>query len=161
MIDRMSADMAVELKQYGVSIVSLWPGMVKTELSEMLRDENKLEKMVQQSRNQLDRAFKQSESTESVGKAIVALAADAKVQKESGKVLMTDDLANEYGFKDIDGEEMTCDCLIVIKSVILPVDSTVMKFFHKLLPNTCTLISKESSVLSNHQLFYEIIYERD
>ncbi|KAJ1355871.1 Dehydrogenase reductase SDR member 1 [Parelaphostrongylus tenuis] len=53
--------------------------------------------------DQLDRAFKQSESTEFVGKAVVALAADAKVQKKSGKVLMTYDLANEYGFKDIDG----------------------------------------------------------
>ncbi|KAJ1354823.1 Dehydrogenase reductase SDR member 1 [Parelaphostrongylus tenuis] len=161
MIDRMSADMAVELKQYGVSIVSLWPGMVKTELSEMLRDENKLEKMVQQSRNQLDRAFKQSESTESVGKAIVALAADAKVQKESGKVLMTDDLANEYGFKDIDGEEMTCDCLIVIKSVVLPVDSTVMKFSISFLPNTCTLISKGKLSTVESSAFFEIICERD
>ncbi|KAJ1360348.1 Dehydrogenase reductase SDR member 1 [Parelaphostrongylus tenuis] len=84
--DRMSADMAVELKPYGVSIVSLWPGMVRSELSEMLRDENKLEKMVQQAKDQLDRAFKQSESTEFVGKAVVALAADAKVQKKSGKV---------------------------------------------------------------------------
>ncbi|KAJ1368874.1 hypothetical protein KIN20_030225 [Parelaphostrongylus tenuis] len=29
-LDRMSADKAVELKPYGVSIVSLWPGMVRT-----------------------------------------------------------------------------------------------------------------------------------
>lgn len=49
-LDRMSADMAVELNPYGVAIVSVWPGMVRTEFSEILRDENKLEKMVQQSK---------------------------------------------------------------------------------------------------------------
>ncbi|KAL6734584.1 hypothetical protein Aduo_005110 [Ancylostoma duodenale] len=102
-LDRMSADMAVELNPYGVTIVSLWPGMVRTEFSAILRDENKLEKMVQQSKEALDKAFKQSESPEFVGKAITALASDKKIIKKSGKVLMTYDLAREYGFKDVDG----------------------------------------------------------
>ncbi|KAJ1360349.1 Dehydrogenase reductase SDR member 1 [Parelaphostrongylus tenuis] len=102
-IDRMSADMAIELQPYGVSVVSLWPGMVRTELSELFRDENKLEKMVQQSKYQLDKTFEQSESAEFVGKAVVALAGDRNIQEKSGKVLMTYDLANEYNFKDIDG----------------------------------------------------------
>uniref|UniRef100_A0A0K0CWG4 Dehydrogenase/reductase SDR family member 1 n=1 Tax=Angiostrongylus cantonensis TaxID=6313 RepID=A0A0K0CWG4_ANGCA len=88
-LDRMSADMAIELQPYGVSVVSLWPGMVRTELSEILREEDKLEKMVQQSK------------------------------KKSGKVLMTYDLAEEYGYKDIDGS--------------LPMDirrvSTALEFF--------------------------------
>ncbi|KHJ98772.1 hypothetical protein OESDEN_01237, partial [Oesophagostomum dentatum] len=48
-VDRMSADMAVELRPYGVAIVSLWPGMVRTEFSKILMDEDKLGKMVQQS----------------------------------------------------------------------------------------------------------------
>ncbi|KJH47742.1 oxidoreductase, short chain dehydrogenase/reductase family protein [Dictyocaulus viviparus] len=102
-LDRMSADMAVELSPHGVSVVSLWPGMVRTEFAEVLRSEDKLEKMVQQTKEQLDKAFKESESPEFAGKAVVALAADEKVQKKSGKILMTYDLANEYGYKDIDG----------------------------------------------------------
>ncbi|VDM54953.1 unnamed protein product [Angiostrongylus costaricensis] len=102
-LDRMSADMAIELQPYGVSVVSLWPGMVRTELSGILREEGKLERMVRQSKDQLDKAFKQSESTEFAGKAVVALATDKKVQEKSGKVLMTYDLAKEYGYEDIDG----------------------------------------------------------
>ncbi|KAK5985912.1 hypothetical protein GCK32_021860, partial [Trichostrongylus colubriformis] len=51
----------------------------------------------------IDKSFKESESTEFVGKAVVALASDKKVIKKSGKILMTYDLACEYGFKDLDG----------------------------------------------------------
>lgn len=54
----------------------------------------------------LDKAFKKSESTEFVGKAVTALASDKKVFKKSGKVLMTYDLACEYGFKDVDAESI-------------------------------------------------------
>lgn len=102
-LDRMSADMAVELTPYGVSIVSLWPGMVRTEFSDVLRKEGKLEKMVQQTTAAIDRSFKESESPEFPGKAVVALASDKKVIRKTGKILMTYDLACEYGFKDVDG----------------------------------------------------------
>ncbi|KAK6057248.1 oxidoreductase, short chain dehydrogenase/reductase family protein [Cooperia oncophora] len=103
-LDRMSADMAIELKPYGVAVVSVWPGMVRTEYSEILRDEGKLEKMVQQSKEAIDKSFKSAESAEFVGKAIVALASDKKVIRKSGTIQMTYDLAYEYGFKDVDGE---------------------------------------------------------
>ncbi|ETN85211.1 oxidoreductase, short chain dehydrogenase/reductase family protein [Necator americanus] len=103
-LDRMSADMAVELNPFGVAILSLWPGMVRTEFSGILRNEGKLEKMVQQSKEALDKAFEHSESTEFVGKSVVALASDKKILKKSGKVFMTYDLAREYGFKDENGE---------------------------------------------------------
>ncbi|KAK6017479.1 hypothetical protein OSTOST_17001, partial [Ostertagia ostertagi] len=52
----------------------------------------------------IDKSFKQSESPEFTGKAVVALASDKKVIKKSGKILMNYDLACEYGFKDLDGE---------------------------------------------------------
>ncbi|VDM85716.1 unnamed protein product [Strongylus vulgaris] len=51
----------------------------------------------------IDRSFKQSESPEFVGKAVVALASDKKVNRKSGKIVMTYDMAREYGFKDVDG----------------------------------------------------------
>ncbi|CAJ0606381.1 unnamed protein product [Cylicocyclus nassatus] len=103
-LDRMSADMAVELRPYEIAIISLWPGMVRTEYSLLLRDEHKLSKMVQMSEEVIDRSFKQSESPEFVGKAVVALASDKKVINKSGKVWMTYDIARDYGFKDIDGK---------------------------------------------------------
>lgn len=39
----MAADMAIELKDTGVTVVSLWPGIVKTEIGEILKDEGKIE----------------------------------------------------------------------------------------------------------------------
>ncbi|KAJ1360350.1 Dehydrogenase reductase SDR member 1 [Parelaphostrongylus tenuis] len=118
-IDRMSADMAIELQPYGVSVVSLWPGMQSKEGSEesamlcigynlytkYLKVIGKAQFLWFFDNNlyQLDKTFEQSESAEFVGKAVVALAGDRNIQEKSGKVLMTYDLANEYNFKDIDG----------------------------------------------------------
>jgi NAD(P)-dependent dehydrogenase (short-subunit alcohol dehydrogenase family) len=31
-VDRMAADMALELKPFGITCISLWPGMAQTEL---------------------------------------------------------------------------------------------------------------------------------
>lgn len=41
-VDRMSADMAHELKPYKVAVVSLWPAKVKTELNQKVVKENTL-----------------------------------------------------------------------------------------------------------------------
>jgi hypothetical protein len=38
-----------------------------------------------------------------VGRAVAALAADARVQQKSGQILFASDLAAEYGFTDVDG----------------------------------------------------------
>jgi len=48
-------------------------------------------------------ALKRTESTRYVGRAIVALAADANVLGRSGGVHRVGDLAAEYGFTDING----------------------------------------------------------
>ncbi|GMS98087.1 hypothetical protein PENTCL1PPCAC_20262, partial [Pristionchus entomophagus] len=44
------------------------------------------------------------ESTDFARKCIVALTSDPQVHRKSGKVLMTNDVAREYGFKDVDGK---------------------------------------------------------
>jgi hypothetical protein len=44
-----------------------------------------------------------TESPEYIGRAIASLAADDNVMEKSGKVLSVGDLAQEYGFTDIDG----------------------------------------------------------
>ena len=87
--DKMTADMATELKPFGVTVVSLYPGLVRTE-------------KVMQAAAWLD--LSNSESPEFIGRAVVALAADPDVLRFTGKVLVAAALASEYGFTDIDGK---------------------------------------------------------
>ena len=86
--DKMTADMAFELKRYGVTVVSLYPGMVRTE-------------KVMEAAQWLD--LTNSESPDFVGRAVVALAADPDVLRHTGKVLVAAALAKDYDFTDLDG----------------------------------------------------------
>jgi dehydrogenase/reductase SDR family protein 1 len=86
--DKMTADMAEELRAHGVATVSLYPGLVRTE-------------KVMAAAQWLD--LSNSESPEFTGRAVVALAADTDVLRHSGKVRVVADLAREYGFADVDG----------------------------------------------------------
>jgi len=87
--DKMTADMATELKPHGVAVVSLYPGLVRTE-------------KVMEAAQWLD--MSNSESPEFTGRAVVALASDPEVLRHSGKVLVAATVAKEYGFTDIDGK---------------------------------------------------------
>jgi dehydrogenase/reductase SDR family member 1 len=87
--DRMAADMAHELKPHGVTVVSLYPGLVRTEkvLAAGVFD------------------LSNSESPEFIGRAVAALAGDAGVARHSGLVLVAAALGSEYGFTDVDGTQ--------------------------------------------------------
>jgi NAD(P)-dependent dehydrogenase (short-subunit alcohol dehydrogenase family) len=87
--DNMTADMAAELRPHGVTVVSLYPGLVRTE-------------KVMQAAAWLD--LSNSESPEFIGRAITALAADSEVMRHTGGVRVAASLAIEYGFSDIDGK---------------------------------------------------------
>lgn len=86
--NRMSSSMALELKPYDISVVTLYPGLVRTE-------------SVLAAQKAFD--LTNSESPEFVGRAIVALAQDDARLAKTGKILTTAQLAQEYGFTDIDG----------------------------------------------------------
>jgi NAD(P)-dependent dehydrogenase (short-subunit alcohol dehydrogenase family) len=86
--DKMTADMAVELKPHGVTVVSVYPGLVRTE-------------KVMEAAQWLD--LSNSESPEFVGRAVAALASDPDVIRHTGTVLVAAALATEYGFSDLDG----------------------------------------------------------
>jgi dehydrogenase/reductase SDR family protein 1 len=91
--DRMAADCGKELKSRGVTVVSLWPGAVRTEyIQEKMTEENPMKAM-----------FEKGETTDFAGKAVVALAGDKDVINKTGRVVMTMDLAREYGFTEDDG----------------------------------------------------------
>lgn len=99
--DRMAADCAQELRRHGVSYVSLWPGLVQTEL---LRDHLEKSDIAEDPQfKQLKINFSSGETTEMSGKCVVALATDPNILSLSGKVLPSCDLARRYGLRDVDG----------------------------------------------------------
>ncbi len=85
-VDKMTNDMARDLRSSDVSCVSLWPGYVRTE--GVMR---------------FNSPMTDTESPWYVGRAVVALASDAKVKKKSGQILFVGELAKEYDFDDEDG----------------------------------------------------------
>jgi NAD(P)-dependent dehydrogenase (short-subunit alcohol dehydrogenase family) len=87
--DKFAADSAEELRPYDVASVSLYPGMVRTEA-------------VLANAEWLD--LSNSESPQFVGRAVAALASDPAKMQRSGHILLTAQLAQEYGFVDIDGK---------------------------------------------------------
>jgi NAD(P)-dependent dehydrogenase (short-subunit alcohol dehydrogenase family) len=87
--DKMTADMSRELRECNVAVVSLYPGLVRTE-------------KVMQAGEWLD--LSNSESPQFIGRAVVALASDPGLMEKTGKVLIAAGLAEEYGFTDIDGK---------------------------------------------------------
>ncbi len=52
-----------------------------------------------------ERDLEQTESTEYIGRAVLALATDPNIMAKSGQTLRTRDLAREYGFTDVDGRQ--------------------------------------------------------
>jgi dehydrogenase/reductase SDR family protein 1 len=88
--DRMAACMAHEFREHGVAVVSLYPGLVRTE-------------SVMKATEYFD--LSNSESPQFIGRAVAALAADPDIMQKSGKTLVVAALAQEYGFTDVDGKQ--------------------------------------------------------
>jgi NAD(P)-dependent dehydrogenase (short-subunit alcohol dehydrogenase family) len=88
--DRLSADLAHELAPHGVTALSLYPGLVRTE-------------RVLEAAAFLD--LSSSESPRFTGRAVVALARDADVARFAGQALVVAELARAYGFRDVDGAQ--------------------------------------------------------
>jgi NAD(P)-dependent dehydrogenase (short-subunit alcohol dehydrogenase family) len=93
-INRMLHWMADEGKPRGIAVVTLMPGFMQTERVLMNVKTEELKKMF---------GFEKSESPEYLGRAVAALAADANVLQKTGKIHFVADLAQEYGFTDVDG----------------------------------------------------------
>ena len=85
--DKFTFDAAQELRPHNVTIVSLYPGLVKTEA------------VIAAGVFDLSRA----ESPEFVGRAVAALASDPDVARWSGQVVVAAALAQHYDFTDVDG----------------------------------------------------------
>ena len=88
--DRMTIYMAEELKPHGVTAISLYPGLVRTE-------------GVMRAAEFLD--LSNSESPQFIGRAVAALASDPDVIKRTGTVCIAAELGQDYGFTDTDGKQ--------------------------------------------------------
>lgn len=97
-VDRMVKDMAVELKGEDMCVVSLYPGLVNTERTQVSVEKGDWEKYV-------GLPLENSETPNFTGKAIVALSTDSNNLIKSGSVQVVAELAEEYGFSDINGKQ--------------------------------------------------------
>jgi NAD(P)-dependent dehydrogenase (short-subunit alcohol dehydrogenase family) len=89
-MDRMVADIAAELAPHGVSAVSLYPGLVRTE-------------RVLEAAAQGVFTLENSERPEFIGRVIAALAAAPDLPGRSGRALVAAALAQDLGVEDVDG----------------------------------------------------------
>lgn len=88
--NKMTEAMAFELKEHNISVITIYPGLVRTE-------------SVMRSKDFFD--LTNSESPEFIGRAIAALAADKDVMRKSGTIQVAAQVALDYGFTDIDGKQ--------------------------------------------------------
>jgi dehydrogenase/reductase SDR family protein 1 len=88
--DRLSLLMAEALRDHAIAVVSLYPGLVRTE--GILKWEEYID-------------LSNSESPTFVGRAVVALACDPNVMERTGTVQVVAELAEEYGFTDDEGAQ--------------------------------------------------------
>lgn len=88
--DKMSADMAHELRPYNVACLSLYPGLVRTEAVVAAAKDGWLD-------------LSNSESPEFIGRVIAALTNDPNLMDRSGQVLIAAIIARELNVRDIDG----------------------------------------------------------
>jgi NAD(P)-dependent dehydrogenase (short-subunit alcohol dehydrogenase family) len=93
-LNRLVMGMGRELKKSKVAVVGLNPGFMRTERVLMHMKTEALKKQFR---------FDLSESVEYIGRAAAALAADPQALRKTGQLLWAAELANEYGFTDVDG----------------------------------------------------------
>ncbi len=86
--DKLTSDIAHDLKSFNVAVVSLYPGLVRTE-------------RVMRASEFLD--LSNSESPLYIGRVVAALYTDPNIMEKSGHSIATARLGLEYGISDIDG----------------------------------------------------------
>lgn len=91
-IDKMTADMAVELAGRGVTVLSLWLGLVRTERV-----------LAAHTEHIAGFPIAEAETPEFEGRVIAALAADPGIGARNGRTLISAEVAAEYGVTERDG----------------------------------------------------------
>jgi NAD(P)-dependent dehydrogenase (short-subunit alcohol dehydrogenase family) len=89
---RMMRGMAHDLRPHGIAAIALSPGFMRTERI-----------LAAHAAHPFDLSW--TESPEYLGRAVRTLAEDPNVLEKSGQLLTVGDLAQEYGFTDVDGRQ--------------------------------------------------------
>jgi len=112
-LDRMTRDVAHELRTEGVAVVSVWPGLVRTELTDaLLRDATPGYRRI------LD-AY--GEPPSRTGRAVAALASDPHVLRHSGEALIAAEVMRAYRVYEEDGRyPRSPRSLTVLAAALLP-----------------------------------------
>lgn len=95
-VDKFAADMAVDLRDEGVSTASIWMGPLLTERSK---------RSLEQFPEQYEEFMQNAETPEFTGHVIAALAEDPELATLSGQTLIGAELAARYGIHDTDGRQ--------------------------------------------------------
>lgn len=91
-LDKLTHDAALELREHGVSVVSLWPGLVRTE-----------QLLASGVDNIAGVPVSDAETPELQGRVLAAIAADPDLHERTGTVFITAEAAKEYGITEPDG----------------------------------------------------------
>jgi dehydrogenase/reductase SDR family protein 1 len=98
--DRLTQALAHDLRPHNIPVVSLWPRLTRTERVELAARGDKAAGFALSPGRDVTR---DTDSPELSGRAIAYLAADQDVMRHTGKALTLAELAQEYGFSDLDG----------------------------------------------------------
>ncbi len=99
---RLAYAMAEELRSHNIAAIAVTPGFLRSEA--MLEHFGVAETNWQDGANK-DPHFIASETPFYIGRAIAAVSADPNIMHKSGQVFSSWDLAQEYGFTDVDGRQ--------------------------------------------------------
>lgn len=89
-LDRLSADMAIELKPQGIACCSIYPGSVATEF-------------ILEWAGERGSDLSQAQTTLGVGRAIAALAIAPDLMERSGTIQWIEDISEEFDVRDENG----------------------------------------------------------
>lgn len=98
-VDKMAMDMAVDLREHDVSVMSLWLGFVRTERNEPLFQHPDAMK------GPYGKFLRNAESPEFIGRVIAALHEDDQRMARSGHVAIVAELAEALAIEEPDGRQ--------------------------------------------------------
>ena len=99
-IDKMAADMAVDLRRHQVAALSLWAPLTLTERSQVAMREHP---------GEYDAFMANAVHAEFLGRLLDALSRDPQLLERSGRTWYASELAAELGVRDVDGRQPPSD----------------------------------------------------
>jgi NAD(P)-dependent dehydrogenase (short-subunit alcohol dehydrogenase family) len=104
-LKRLAFGLAEEMAPHGVAVIAAAPGFMRTEeiLAQFGATEETWREVAESSPEARGFGFAGSETPCFVGRAVAALASDPQVMRRSGGLYPSWELADAYGFTDVDG----------------------------------------------------------